>query len=103
VTVDTDIVLNSLKAILKEFNKTGRMEQEQLWKLSETKVKAIFIHAFMDEFDFEVSRIRKCCTHYALPDGRLMPGCAYNNIHRFKDKRLKLEGVKEPSRKPLTV
>ncbi|MEQ1876431.1 MAG: radical SAM protein [Bdellovibrionia bacterium] len=103
VTVDTDIVLKSLKSVLGEFNKTGRMEQEQLWKLSETKVKAIFIHAFMDEFDFEVSRIRKCCTHYALPDGRLMPGCAYNNIHRFKDKRLKLTGVKEPDRKPLVT
>jgi hypothetical protein len=102
VTVDTQNVLQSLKTILGEYQKAGAFEQEQLWKLSETRVKAIFIHAFMDEFDFEASRIRKCCTHYALPDGRLMPGCAYNNIHRFKDKRLGLAGVKEPARKPLS-
>ena len=55
----------------------------------------------MEEYDFSVARIRKCCTHYALPDGRLMPGCAYNNIHRFKDKRLKLEQKQAPARKEL--
>ncbi|MBT3980031.1 MAG: radical SAM protein [Bacteriovoracaceae bacterium] len=101
VTVDSEGLLKSLKAILKEYQQAGTLEQDQLWKLSETKVKAIFIHAFMDEFDFDVARIRKCCTHYALPDGRLMPGCAYNNIHRFKDQRLKLDGVKVPERTEL--
>lgn len=103
VTVDTEKVLSSLKAILNEYQHAGRLEQDQLWKLSETRVKAIFIHAFMDEFDFEISRIRKCCTHYALPDGRLIPGCSYNNIHRFKDKRLDLTGVPAPDRVPLNT
>jgi 7,8-dihydro-6-hydroxymethylpterin dimethyltransferase len=98
VTVDTEKVLESLKSIMKTYQEDGTLEQEQLWKLSEKKVKAIFIHAFMDEFDFEVSRIRKCCTHYALPDGRLMPGCAYNNVHRFKDQRLGLDKVDTPDR-----
>lgn len=101
ITVDTDMVLQSLKAILKEYQKHEVFEQEQLWRLSEKRVKAIFIHAFMDEYDFEIARIRKCCTHYALPDGRLMPGCSYNNVHRFKDQRLKLQGVRIPERKPL--
>jgi len=101
VTVDTDKVLGSLKAILTEYQRSDTLEQEQLFKLQETKIKAIFIHAFMDEYDFEVSRIRKCCTHYALPDGRLMPGCAYNNIHRFKDKRLGLKDVAAPTRSQL--
>ncbi len=43
--------------------------------------------ALMDEHTFEVDRIKKCCTHYALPDGRLMPGCAYNMFYRHKDPR----------------
>ncbi len=98
ITVDSKLVLDSLKSVLKEFSKAGTFEQKQLWKLSEARVKAIFIHSFMDEFDFEVSRIRKCCTHYALPDGRLMPGCSYNNIHRFKDERLDLKKVNAPER-----
>jgi uncharacterized radical SAM superfamily Fe-S cluster-containing enzyme len=101
VAVDGDMIMQSLKSILEEYGKSGKFEQEQLWKLSETRVKAIFIHAFMDEFDFEVARIRKCCTHYALPDGRLMPGCSYNNIHRFKDRRLNLSHVQAPVRKTL--
>jgi len=43
--------------------------------------------ALMDEHTFEVDRIKKCCTHYALPDGRFMPGCAYNMFYRHKDPR----------------
>ena len=60
---------------------------EERLKLGENMVKTIFIHAFMDEHTFEVDRIKKCCTHYALPDGRLMPGCAYNMFYRHKDPR----------------
>lgn len=98
VTVDTDAVLSALKAILLAYDNNGTATSQSAWKLSESRVKAIFIHAFMDEYDFEVSRIRKCCTHYALPDGRLMPGCSYNNVHRFRDERLQLANVTIPSR-----
>jgi uncharacterized radical SAM superfamily Fe-S cluster-containing enzyme len=41
----------------------------------------------MDVHTFEVDRIKKCCTHYAMPDGKLMPGCAYNLLYRDKDQR----------------
>ena len=62
-------------------------ELEERIAMGEGIVKTIFIHAFMDEHTFEVDRIKKCCTHYALPDGRLMPGCAYNMLYRDKDPR----------------
>jgi tetraether lipid synthase len=60
---------------------------EERLRIGENMVKTIFIHAFMDEHTFEVDRIKKCCTHYAMPDGRLMPGCAYNMFYREKDSR----------------
>jgi hypothetical protein len=63
------------------------LELEDRMHLGEGLVKTIFIHAFMDEHTFDVDRIKKCCTHYALPDGRLMPGCAYNMFYRHKDAR----------------
>ena len=63
------------------------LELEERLHLGESLVKTIFIHAFMDEHTFEVDRIKKCCTHYAMPDGRLMPGCAYNMFYRHKDPR----------------
>ena len=64
---------------------------EERLHIGEGLVKTIFIHAFMDEHTFEVDRIKKCCTHYALPDGRLMPGCAYNMFYRQKDPRFASE------------
>ena len=41
----------------------------------------------MDAWDLDVARLKKCCTHYVMPDGRLMPGCSYNNLYRHKDQR----------------
>jgi uncharacterized radical SAM superfamily Fe-S cluster-containing enzyme len=26
----------------------------------------------------------KCCNHYPMPDGRLMPGCSYNLFYRHR-------------------
>jgi 7,8-dihydro-6-hydroxymethylpterin dimethyltransferase len=96
ITADTEAVIASLKSLFTELDK-ARSDGDRL-KTTERKVKAIYIHAFMDEYDWELSRIRKCCNHYALPDGRLIPGCAYNAIHRFKDQRLGLAQVAVPAR-----
>ncbi len=63
--------------------------------------RQVKVDSFMDELDFTVSRIRKCCTHYALPDGRLIPGCAYNTVHRYRDERLALNDVEPGQRIPL--
>ena len=85
---DKDKILAGLKRALKLMYPPDRaLEIEERMRLGESVVKTIFIHAFMDEWTFEVDRIKKCCTHYALPDGRLMPGCAYNLFYREKDDR----------------
>jgi uncharacterized radical SAM superfamily Fe-S cluster-containing enzyme len=34
----------------------------------------------MDEHNFDVKRVMKCCIHELLPDGRAIPFCAYNNL-----------------------
>ncbi len=85
---DGDKILRTLKHTLRVMYPEERvLELEERLRLGERSVKTIFIHAFMDEHTFEVDRIKKCCTHYALPDGRLMPGCAYNMFYRAKDER----------------
>jgi uncharacterized radical SAM superfamily Fe-S cluster-containing enzyme len=87
-TPDGDRVLRTLKRALRLMYPEERvLELEERLHIGEGLVKTIFIHAFMDEHTFEVDRIKKCCTHYALPDGRLMPGCAYNMFYRHKDAR----------------
>jgi hypothetical protein len=35
---------------------------------------------FMDVYDFDEERVRRCVIHYACPDGRIIPFCAYNNL-----------------------
>jgi uncharacterized radical SAM superfamily Fe-S cluster-containing enzyme len=35
---------------------------------------------FMDARDFDEDRLRRCVIHYAAPDGRIIPFCAYNTL-----------------------
>ena len=39
---------------------------------------------FMDPYNFDLERVQRCCIHYAVPDGRIIPFCAMNSIHRAK-------------------
>ena len=85
---DSEVILASLKTFLKDtFNSRNPLSAADIEHRTEARSKAIFIHAFMDAWDLDVARLKKCCTHYVMPDGRLMPGCSYNNIYRQKDPR----------------
>lgn len=87
---DTPKILHALKKAIRGMYPEGRaLELEERLHVGEGLVKTVFIHAFMDEHNFEVDRIKKCCTHYAMPDGKLMPGCAYNMFYRHIDPRFK--------------
>jgi hypothetical protein len=33
---------------------------------------------FMDGYNYELERVRRCVIHYATPAGRIIPFCAYN-------------------------
>ncbi len=39
--------------------------------------------AFMDESTFDVNRVRRCVVHYVTPSLKVIPFCAYNNVHRI--------------------
>ncbi|MEM0489844.1 MAG: radical SAM protein [Ignisphaera sp.] len=36
---------------------------------------------FMDEWNYDISRVSRCAVHYALPDGRIVPFCAFNILN----------------------
>lgn len=45
---------------------------------------------FMDLYNYDIDRVQKCCVHYATPDGRIIPFCAFNVIPQvFRDKTQK--------------
>lgn len=52
--------------------------------LSDLHFKLIFIGAmhFMDPYNLDFDRLRRCIIHYALPDGRIVPFCSYNIFGR---------------------
>ena len=38
---------------------------------------------FMDLWNYDVERVKRCCIHYAQPDGRTVPFCAFNVIPQW--------------------
>lgn len=46
--------------------------------------RTLFVGAmhFQDAYNMDLERLQRCGIHYATPDGRLIPFCAYNVIHR---------------------
>jgi uncharacterized radical SAM superfamily Fe-S cluster-containing enzyme len=49
---------------------------------------AIFIGTmhFMDDFNYDLERVQRCCIHYTTPDGRLIPFCTYNSGPVYREK-----------------
>ena len=37
---------------------------------------------FMDPYNFDLDRVNRCVIHYATPDGRIIPFCTMNTLHR---------------------
>jgi uncharacterized radical SAM superfamily Fe-S cluster-containing enzyme len=37
---------------------------------------------FQDMYNFDFDRVQRCGIHYATPDGRVIPFCTYNTLHR---------------------
>ena len=81
---DSDSITQALRRATHEiFNKTGA-DSRQTLKVSEKQAKSIFIHHYMDVYNFDLARVIKCCHHYPQPDGRIMPICSHNLFHRSK-------------------
>lgn len=57
--------------------------------LGEMHHKTLFIGmmAFMDLYNYDIERVKRCCIHYAVPGGRILPFCAFNVIPQwYRDK-----------------
>ncbi|MEM4557449.1 MAG: radical SAM protein [Desulfurococcaceae archaeon] len=71
--------------------------------LGELHYKLLFIGQmhFMDLYNYDIQRVQRCNIHYVVPDGRLIPFCAFNifdDVYRDKIQRehgLPLEEYKQ--------
>lgn len=57
--------------------------------LSEFHHKSLFLGMmhFQDPYNYDVDRVERCVIHYAMPDGRIVPFCAFNVLPElYRDK-----------------
>ncbi len=73
------IKLGMLRKYLLPLLKSGSYEA-----LGDLQRKTILLSSmhFMDPYNFDLDRVQSCCIHYAVPDGRIIPFCTMNSIHR---------------------
>ncbi len=60
--------------------------------IAEFQLHSLFIGMmhFQDLYNYDIDRVQRCCIHYAVPDGRIIPFCAFNVIPQvFRDKTQK--------------
>jgi len=63
-----------------------RGSYEALGKLMRKVIMVGAMH-FMDSYNFDLQRVQRCGIHYAVPDGRLIPFCTMNTLHRAEIER----------------
>ena len=65
-----NIVIHGTRGVLEDFHSKN--------------VKSLLIGCmhFQDPYNLDVDRVCRCCIHYAIPDGRVIPFCSYNTIWR---------------------
>ncbi len=77
--IDKDKMPKGLDDTLEGVLRTGDREA-----IAEFHRKALFIGImhFQDAYNYDLERVKRCGIHYATPDGRVIPFCTYNAIHR---------------------
>jgi len=62
----------------------GVMKEGSYEALGKMMRKIVMVGAmhFMDPYNFDLERVERCGIHYAVPDGRIIPFCTMNSLHR---------------------
>jgi uncharacterized radical SAM superfamily Fe-S cluster-containing enzyme len=61
----------------------NRGDYESLAKLMRRIIMVGMMH-FQDPYNFDLERVQHCDINYAVPDGRIIPFCTMNTIHRSR-------------------
>ena len=70
----------NLKSIL--FNALVKHDYNSLGVLHHKSLFVGMMH-FQDLYNYDIERVKRCCIHYAQPDGRIVPFCAFNVIPQW--------------------
>ncbi|KXB09618.1 hypothetical protein AKJ35_00470 [candidate division MSBL1 archaeon SCGC-AAA833F18] len=74
------------KALVKhDYDALGRFHERSLF---------IGMMHFMDLYNYDIERVKRCCIHYAMTDGRIVPFCAFNVIPEwYRDESQESQGI----------
>lgn len=89
-----DAFVCACEPLVAEFDRVANLPGE---------VFAVTIEQFMDRDIFDVNRVARCCIQEALPDGRIVPFCAYNTLYRFAPDHRPVPGGAANPREPVPV
>ena len=79
--IDTDETPENIDAKKIFRNMFTHRSYDALGEFSKDAMLISCMH-FMDSFNFDEDRVKKCVIHYATPDGRIIPFCSYNSMYR---------------------
>lgn len=68
-----------MKPIISSFLRKGTYSSLRTFM---SKVLMLGMMHFQDPWNMDLERVQHCTINYAVPDGRIIPFCTYNNIHR---------------------
>jgi len=82
---------------------SGIIKEGSYSALGQLMRKVIMVGAmhFMDGYNFDLERVQRCGIHYAVPDGRIIPFCTMNTIHRQEIERKFAKEIVKEEVKPL--
>ncbi len=82
-------LLDGFRAIIRElYPSSGAAPSiSERQRIGEKYVLTVYLHAHMDEDNFDVARVSTCPDQVPDPEGRLISACAYNLFYRMKDPR----------------
>lgn len=79
---DSEKILQTLRDLICELGKCGNNPSpEAAFAVAENNIKSVFIHSFMDPYNFDLARAMKCCNQYPV-NGELVPCCVRNTRRR---------------------
>lgn len=61
----------------------GRGERDGIYTFKTLMVGGMH---FMDSYNYQVERVRRCIVHYSAPNGLIYPFCTYNSGPTYRDK-----------------
>ena len=83
-----DAQLQDMRRIVETLYPAGRdVSTFERQRLAEAAVRTIYVHAHMDEDNFDAARAMLCPDLVPTEPGRLIPACTYNLFYRREDER----------------